>query len=460
MPALEVFDKFTGETIRTLPIAEAADVDAAVSRALQAFPAWAGTPAHRRSAILLGAAERIRARSDEFTTLIAREAGKAWKYAAGEVARSIETFTFAGEEAKRIHGETVPMDASAFGEGRVGFYLRAPLGVVSAITPFNFPLNLVAHKVGPALAAGNTLVLKPAEETPLTAILMAECFHDAGLPDGVMELVHGPGEVTGDALVRHPGPAKVSFTGSPPVGAHILKVAGLKRVTLELGNNSGTIVEPDASLDQAVPRTVMSAFANSGQVCISLQRLYVHDAIADAFLERFVTATRALKIGNPLDRDCDVGPMISDEAADRAETWIREALDEGARALTDVRREGRMLWPVVLTDTRPDMKVMCREAFAPLVSIVRYRSFEDGLAMLADSPYGLQAGIYTNDLKKAFRAVAALDVGGVMVNDTSIFRVDHMPYGGNRMSGIGREGVRFAIEEMTNLKLVCLNLSS
>jgi acyl-CoA reductase-like NAD-dependent aldehyde dehydrogenase len=458
VPALEVIDKFTGEIIRTLPIAEAADVDAAVSRARQAFPAWAGTPAHRRSAILLGAAERIRARSDEFTTLIAREAGKAWKYAAGEVARSIETFTFAGEEAKRIHGETVPMDASRFGEGRVGFYLRAPLGVVSAITPFNFPLNLVAHKVGPALAAGNTLVLKPAEETPLTAILMAECFRDAGLADGVMELVHGPGEVTGDALVRHPGPAKVSFTGSPPVGAHILKVAGLKRVTLELGNNSGTIVEPDASLDQAVPRTVMSAFANSGQVCISLQRLYVHDAIADAFLERFVAATRALKIGNPLDRDCDVGPMISDEAADRAETWIREALDEGARALTDVRREGRMLWPVVLTDTRPDMKVMCREAFAPLVSVVRYRSFEDGLAMLADSPYGLQAGIYTNDLRKAFRAVAALDVGGVMVNDTSIFRVDQMPYGGNRMSGIGREGVRFAIEEMTNLKLVCLNL--
>jgi acyl-CoA reductase-like NAD-dependent aldehyde dehydrogenase len=456
--ALEVIDKFTGEIIRTLPIAEAAAVDAAVGRAQRAFSAWAATPAHRRSAILLGAAERIRARSEEFTTLIAREAGKAWKYAAGEVARSVETFTFAGEEAKRIHGETVPMDASAFGEGRVGFYVRAPLGVVSAITPFNFPLNLVAHKVGPALAAGNTLVLKPAEETPLTAILMAECFRDAGLPDGVMELVHGPGEVTGDALVRHPGPAKVSFTGSPPVGAHILKVAGLKRVTLELGNNSGTIVEPDASLDQAVPRTVMSAFANSGQVCISLQRLYVHDAIADAFLERFVAATRALKIGNPLDRDCDVGPMISDEAADRAETWILEAIDEGARALTDVRRDGRMLWPVVLTDTRPDMKVMCREAFAPLVSVVRYRNFENGLAMLADSPYGLQAGIYTNDLKKAFRAVAALDVGGVMVNDTSIFRVDHMPYGGNRMSGIGREGVRFAIEEMTNLKLVCLNL--
>lgn len=456
---LEVRDKFTGELIDTLPVADEAAVDAAVRRAAAAFPSWSSTPAHRRAAILLDAATRIAARSDEFATLIAREAGKAWKHATGEVARSVETFTFAGEEAKRIHGETVPMDASAFGEGRIGFYLRSALGVVSAITPFNFPLNLVAHKVGPALAAGNTLVLKPAEETPLTAILMADCFRDAGLPEGVLELVHGPGEITGDALVRHPGPAKVSFTGSPPVGAHILKVAGLKRVTLELGNNSGTIVEPDANLDQAVPRTVMSAFANAGQVCISLQRLYVHESIAGVFLDRFVAATLAQRVGNPLDRDCDIGPMISDEAADRAESWIREAMSEGARALTPVKREGRLLWPVVLTDTRPDMKVMCREAFAPLVSVVTYRTFDEALALLADSPYGLQAGLYTRDLHKAFKAVARLDVGGVMVNDTSIFRVDQMPYGGNRMSGVGREGVRFAIEEMTNLKLVCFNLN-
>jgi acyl-CoA reductase-like NAD-dependent aldehyde dehydrogenase len=458
MAALEVDDKFTGDLIQTLPEAEAEQVDAAVRRAAAAFEAWSATPAHRRAAILLAAAQRIAARSDEFTALIAREAGKAWKYSAGEVARSVETFTFAGEEAKRIHGETVPMDASAFGEKRVGFYLRSPLGVVAAITPFNFPLNLVAHKVGPALAAGNTLVLKPAEETPLTAILMADCFRDAGLPDGVLELVHGRGEVTGEALVRHPTPAKISFTGSPPVGAHILSVAGLKRVTLELGNNSGTLVEPDANLDLAVPRTVMSAFANSGQVCISLQRLYVHESIAKTFIDRFVAATRALKVGNPLDRDCDVGPMISDEAAERADSWIQEAIAEGATPLVERRREGRMLWPMVLTNTRPEMKVMCREAFAPLVSIVTYRDFDQGLSMLADSPYGLQAGIYTKDLQKAFKAVAKLDVGGVMVNDTSIFRVDQMPYGGNRMSGIGREGVRFAIEEMTNLKLVCFNL--
>ncbi len=455
---LQVLDKYSGETIGELPVADAAAVDRAVGRARDAFPAWSATPAHRRSAILRRAADHIDERKNEIAALIAREAGKAWKYAIGEVARSVETFTFSAEEAKRIHGETVPMDASAFGENRIGFYLRVPLGVVSAITPFNFPLNLVAHKVGPALAAGNTVVLKPAEETPLTAVRMADCFRDAGLPEGVLEIVHGDGPTTGEALVRHPVPAKVSFTGSPPVGEHILSVAGLKRVTLELGNNSGAIVEPDANLDLAVPRAVMSAFANSGQVCLSLQRLYVHESIADAFLARFVAATQALKVGNPLDRDCDVGPMIADEAADRADQWIQEAVSQGATLAAGGRREGRLLWPTVITNTRPEMNVMCREAFAPLVCIITYREFDEAVRLLGDTPYGLQAGVYTGDLRKAFRAVSALDMGGIMVNDTPIFRVDHMPYGGNRMSGIGREGVRYAVEEMTNIKFVCFNL--
>ena len=455
---LRVTDKYTGETIGELPVADAAAVDRAVGLARDAFAAWSSTPAHKRSAILRRAAELIETRKQEIATLIAREAGKAWKYAIGEVARSVETFTFAAEEAKRIHGETVPMDASVFGEKRVGFYTRVPLGVVSAITPFNFPLNLVAHKVGPALAAGNTVVLKPAEETPLTAVRMAECFREAGLPGGVLELVHGDGPTTGEALVRHPGPAKVSFTGSPPVGEHILAVAGLKRVTLELGNNSGAIVEADANVEMALPRTVMSAFSNSGQVCLSLQRLYVHETIFDEFLRRFVVATNALKVGNPVDQDCDVGPMISDDAADRADEWIKEAISQGATVVAGGRREGRVLWPTVITNTTPDMNVMCREAFAPLVCVIPYRDFDQALRLLGDTPYGLQAGVYTNDLRKAFRAVSALDMGGIMVNDTSIFRVDHMPYGGNRMSGIGREGVRYAVEEMTNIKFVCFNL--
>jgi acyl-CoA reductase-like NAD-dependent aldehyde dehydrogenase len=455
---LRVVDKYSGDTVGEVPIADAAAVDRAVARARDAFPAWSATPAHRRSAILRRTAEIIDGRKTELATLIAREAGKAWKFAIGEVARSVETFTFSAEEAKRIHGETVPMDASAFGEKRVGFYLRVPVGVVSAITPFNFPLNLVAHKVGPALAAGNTVVLKPAEETPLTAVRMAECLREAGLPEGVLEIVHGDGPTTGEALVRHPVPAKVSFTGSPPVGEHILSVAGLKRVTLELGNNSGAIVEPDANLDLAIPRTVMSAFANSGQVCLSLQRLYVHGSIADDFLTRFAAATQALKVGNPVDRDCDIGPMISDEAAGRADDWIKEAVGQGATLTVGGRREGRLLWPTVITNTRPDMKVMCREAFAPLVCVIRYDDFDEAVRLLGDTPYGLQAGVYTDDLRKAFRAVTALDMGGIMVNDTSIFRVDHMPYGGNRMSGIGREGVRYAVDEMTNIKFVCFNL--
>jgi acyl-CoA reductase-like NAD-dependent aldehyde dehydrogenase len=456
---LPVIDKFTGEQIGEVPVASAADVDRAVIAARAAFDGWSQTPAHRRAAVLRRAADLIGERRDELARTIAREAGKAWKHALAEVTRSVETFTFAAEEAKRIHGETIPMDASVAGEHRVGFYLRMPLGVVAAITPFNFPLNLVAHKVAPGLAAGNTVVLKPAEETPLTAEALAAVLRDAGLPEHAFRVVHGDGPTAGEALVRHPAPAKVSFTGSPPVGRLITQMAGLKRVTLELGNNSGTIVEPDADLGAAVPRCVTSAFANAGQVCISLQRLYVHEAIATPFIDAFVRATEALHVGNPLDPECDVGPLVSDEAADRAARWIQEAVAEGARVLTGGGRQGRLLWPTVLVDTRPDMKVMCQEAFAPLVSIVTYRDFGEALRLLGDSPYGLQAGVYTNDIAKAFEAVRRLDVGGVMINDTSIYRADHMPYGGNRMSGIGREGVRFAIEEMTSLRMVCFNLA-
>jgi acyl-CoA reductase-like NAD-dependent aldehyde dehydrogenase len=455
---LDVIDKFSGDVIGTVPVASREDVAGATSAARAAFGPFAELPAHKRARILQRTADLLAAQEEEIATLICREAGKAWKYSLSEVNRSVETFSFAAEEAKRIHGETIPMDASTAGENRVGFYFRTPVGVVAAITPFNFPLNLVAHKVAPALAAGNAIVLKPAEETPLTAVRLGEILMEAGLPPGVFNLVHGEGPTVGEWLVTDPVPAKISFTGSPPVGSHILKVAGLKRVTLELGNNSGTIIEPDADLGKAVPRCVASAFANSGQVCISLQRLYLHEAIAREFTGRFIAATQALNVGNPLDRDTDVGPMISDEAAERAERWIQDAVAEGARVLTGNKREGRLVFPTVLTNTRPEMKVMCQEAFAPLVSLVTYSDFDEALRLLGDSPYGLQAGVYTQDLRKAFAAVKRVDVGGLMVNDTSIFRVDHMPYGGNKMSGIGREGVRFAMEEMTNLRMVCFNL--
>lgn len=453
---MPVIDKWTGETIAAVPVASRATVDAAVAAAHAAFPSWSRTPAHRRFRILEKATRLIEERKEEIAATICREAGKAWKYSMGEVARAVETFQFSAEEAKRIHGETVPMDASTAGEGRIGFYLRAPVGVVAAITPFNFPLNLVAHKVGPALAAGCTLVLKPASTTPLTAIRLGEILEEAGIPAGVFNVVIGSGGTVGEWLTVDRRVAKISFTGSPPVGEAIIRKAGLKKVTLELGNNSGTIVEPDANLDEAVPRCVVSAFANSGQVCISLQRLFVHKAIAADFTRRFVDATARLKVCNPLEKDCDVGPMIDEAEAIRAKEWIDEAVAQGAKVLIGGRREGRVLFPTVLTGTKPKMKVMCREAFAPLVSIYEYETFEEAVQMVEDSPFGLQAGIYTNDVRKALYAVDRIDAGGVMINDTSIFRVDHMPYGGNKMSGLGREGVRFAVEEMTNIKMVMI----
>jgi acyl-CoA reductase-like NAD-dependent aldehyde dehydrogenase len=454
--AMAVLDKYTGESLGDVPLADGALVDRAVGAAHDAFPGWSRTPAHRRSAILAKLADLVEERRDEVAEVITREAGKAWKYSLNEAMRSAETFRFSAGEAHRIHGETVPLDASVFGEGRVGFWIRCPLGVLAAITPFNFPLNLVAHKVGPALAAGNTIVLKPASTTPLTALLLADLLDEAGLPPGVLNVVVGPGGVVGDRLVGDRRVAKVSFTGSPPVGEAIIRKAGLKKVTMELGNNSGTIIEPDADLDHAVPRCVASAFANSGQVCISLQRIYVHRKIETEFVRRFVAATKALKVGNPLERDCDVGPMISEEEALRAEGWIREAVEQGATVLAGGNRVGNVVWPTVLVDTKPDMKVQCDEAFAPLVTILPYDDFDEAVRLVDDSPYGLQAGVYTNDLRKAFRAVEAINAGGVMVNDTSIFRVDHMPYGGNKLSGLGREGVRFAVEEMTAIKMVMI----
>ena len=457
--AIPVIDKFSGETIGTIPRAGKTDVDRAIGAARSAFGGFAEMPAHRRSKILENTSELLIKYRDDVATIICREAGKAWKYSVGEVARAVETFKFAAEEAKRIHGETVPMDASVGAEKRFGFYFRTPVGVVVAISPFNFPLNLVAHKVAPAIAAGNTVVLKPATTTPITAIRLGEILMEAGLPGGVYNLVYGEGGTVGDWLVTDPRPAKVSFTGSPPVGQHIMSRAGLKKVTLELGNNSGAIIEADGDVDAAVPRCVVSAFANSGQICISLQRLYLHQAIATEFTRKFVEATAKLKVGNPLDKDCDVGPMIDEKEAMRAEAWINEAVAQGAKVLVGGKREGRILWPTVLDNVRHDMKVICQETFAPLVSLVTYKDFDEALELLADSPYGLQAGLYTRDISKAFKAIRRVDVGGMMINDTSLFRVDHMPYGGNKMSGIGREGVRFAIEEMTNLRMVCFNLA-
>ncbi|HEX5773695.1 MAG TPA: aldehyde dehydrogenase family protein, partial [Geomobilimonas sp.] len=372
--------------------------------------------------------------------------------------RSSETLRFAALEAKMSHGEIVPMDASPVSAGRFGFYLRTPIGVIGAITPFNFPLNLVVHKVAPALAAGNSLVLKPATKTPLASIKLAEVLVEAGLPAGALNLVIGSGVTVGNRLVEDERLAMITFTGSPPVGREIKARCGLKRVTLELGSNSPTIIEEDGDVDAAVGRCVVGSFANSGQVCISVQRIFVHRNRYAEFVDKFVTATRQLKVGDPLDKGCDIGPMISRKELGRSLEWLEEAKKMGAVVAAGGEAVGNCLQPTILTGVTREMKVMCSEVFAPIVSVLPYDTFDEALEMADDSVYGLQAGVYTSDINKAFKAVKRLDVGGVIINDVPTFRVDHMPYGGNKESGLGREGVRYAMEEMTNIKMVCINL--
>lgn len=456
---MQVFDKYTGAVIATVPDASANDVAIATKAAARAWDDYASWPAHRRSALLRKAAELVLTRTEDLTATLVKEAGKPRKFARAEVARCAEVLVACAEEAKRIHGETIPLDAYPSGEKRISFTLRVPVGVVAAITPFNFPLHLVAHKVGPALAAGCTIVLKPSEETPLSALALAAIFKEAGAPEGALQVVCGPGESTGEALVRDAIPRKVTFTGSRETGLLIKQHSGLKRVTLELGNNSGSIIEPDADLDLAVSRCVGASFNQAGQSCISLQRLYVHDAVFDRVRDAMVAGASKLVVGNPDSDATDCGPMISENSAHRAESWIREAEAQGARVLCGGKREGPILSPTVIDGATGSMRVVCEEVFAPVVSLIRYTQFEDALTQLAATPYGLQAGVFTRDIGKAFTAIRTLDMGGVMINDTSQYRVDHMPYGGNRDSGIGREGARYAIEEMTNLKLVCFNLS-
>jgi len=455
-PRLEVRNKYSGEVVGTIPEARREEVEAAVEAARRAAEVMAELPAHRRGEILRRAAELIRERREEFARTIAAEAGKALKFARIEVDRGISTFTVASEEAKRIHGETVPMDAVPAGEGYFGFWVRRPVGVVAAITPFNFPLNLVAHKVAPALAAGNSVVLKPASSTPLTAVLLCQVLQEAGLPPGAVNLVVGPGSTVGEWLVTDPRVAKVSFTGSPPVGRRITEIAGIKKVTLELGNTSPVVVAPDVDLEFVARRCAVGAYYNSGQVCISVQRIYAAEGAYEPFVERFVRASEEMVVGDPLDERVDVGPMIDEREARRIEAWVEEALAGGARALTGHRRQGAVYWPTVLVDVKPDMKVVAQEAFAPVASVIRADDFEQALEQANATEYGLQAAVFTRDVDRLFRAVRKLNFGGVIVNDTPAYRADHMPYGGVRGSGIGREGVRYAIEEMTNIQMVVI----
>ncbi|MFB9276789.1 aldehyde dehydrogenase family protein [Cohnella cellulosilytica] len=453
----ELRSPYTGEVIAKVPAADKEETGKAVGAATEAKAAMAALPAHERAAVLERVAALLDGRSEEAARLVALEAAKPIKAARAEIGRTVQTYKFAAEEAKRIGGETIPLDAAPGGEDRLAYTVREPLGVIGAITPFNFPFNLVAHKVGPAIAAGNTVVLKPAEQTPLSALYIAELFAEAGLPPGALNVVPGPGEIAGAALVADERVAMITFTGSPEVGKSIRAGAGLKRVTLELGSNSALIVDKDVDLDAIVPRCATGAFSNQGQICISLQRIYVHEELYGSFVRKFAEAARKLKRGDPLDPQTDLSAMISARETERALSWIREAVDGGAKLAAGGGVSGGVLEPTVITEAGREMKVSCREAFAPIVVIDSVKSMDEAIDAVNDSDYGLQAGVYTSNLFTALRAAERLKVGGVMINDIPTFRVDHMPYGGVKESGIGREGVKYAVEEMTETKLVVIN---
>jgi glyceraldehyde-3-phosphate dehydrogenase (NADP+) len=408
-----------------------------------------------RSTILAGTSAGLARRKEEIALTIALEAGKPIKLARGEVDRAVHTFAAAADEARRIGGDVIPLDVTPASEGRLGITRRFPLGPVLAISPFNFPLNLVAHKLAPALAAGNPFVHKPASATPVTALLLGEVLLEAGAPpEAVSVLPSAASEV--ERLVADDRFRVLTFTGSPEIGWKLREKAGRKRVLLELGGNAAVVIHDDANFDLALDRMVAGSFAYSGQVCISVQRIYVHERIYGDFARRLAERARALKLGNPLDETADLGPMLDDAAAARVEAWVSEALAGGARALCGAKRNGRFYAPTVLENVAPEMKVHGCEIFGPVVNLYPYRDFEEALRLVNDSEYGLQAGVFTRDAGRIFRAFEALEVGGVIIDDAPTFRVDHMPYGGEKSSGLGREGVRYAIEEMTQPRLLAL----
>jgi len=454
---ITVRSPYSGEVVGEVAKAGPEEMERAIQACVRGFEETRKLSSVRRSEILQKVAAGLARRREELARTITLENAKPLKLSRVEVDRATATFTIAAEEAKRIGGELLPLDLNAQSEGRLGITRRFPLGPVFAITPFNFPLNLVAHKVAPAMAAGNSLVLKPASATPLTALFLAELLLEAGMVPGTVNVTPCGADLA-DRLVADERFKLITFTGSPAVGWDLKRKSGKKRVLLELGGNAAVVVHEDADLDLAVERAVQGAFAFSGQVCISVQRVYLHEKIADTFTHKFLERTRKLVVGDPLDEKTDLGPMIDESALRKTQEWVDEAVKGGARLLSGGRRDGRFFAPTVLEGVQPGMKVHGSEAFAPLVNFYRYRDFAEALRAVNDSAYGLQAGVFTRDVGRVFNAFETLEVGGVIVNDAPTFRVDHMPYGGEKDSGQGREGVRYAIEEMTELRLLALNL--
>jgi acyl-CoA reductase-like NAD-dependent aldehyde dehydrogenase len=454
---VEIRAPYDGSVIARVYQGRREHAEAAIAASVKAFGTTRRLPAFERQRVLRCIADGIRDRKDELSRTLAQEAGKPIKSARMEVDRAVFTFNVAAEETVRGYGEYLPLDWQQSTAGRWGIVKRFPLGPVAGITPFNFPLNLVAHKVAPAIAAGCSIILKPAPQTPLSSLLLAEVVQQAGWPDGGFNVVLLSNEDSG-LLVTDERIKLISFTGSAAVGWAIKNNAGKKKVVLELGGNSGVIVHSDADLAYAAGRCITGGFSYAGQACISVQRIFVEQSVCGKFIELLVDGVSKLKVGDPLDETSDLGPLIRESDAIRAYEWVQEAVRGGARLLCGGQRTGSLLEPTVLTGTKPNMKVNCQEVFAPVVTVEPYPDFATALKQINNSPYGLQAGLFTRDAKLIFDAYNELEVGGLIAGDVPSFRVDHMPYGGVKDSGLGREGLRDAIEEMTEPKLLVMNL--
>jgi acyl-CoA reductase-like NAD-dependent aldehyde dehydrogenase len=454
--AIDVRSPYDDALVAIVHRAGASEIEAAIAAASDAFEETRKLPSWQRAEVLEAISAGIRERRDDFIRTIALEAGKPRKAAQVEVDRATFTFKVAAEEAKRIYGEVVPLDWLPGNEGRLGYVRRVPLGPVTGITPFNFPLNLVAHKVAPALAAGNPIVIRPSSQTPVAALKLGELVAETGWPKGAFSVVPS-GTETAKPLVEDDRIRMLSFTGSPAVGWSLKSQAGRKRVTLELGGNGAVIVHRDADVAYAAERIAWGGFVQAGQSCIAVQRVYVHSDVYEPFTEEFLARVRDLQVGDPLDEETDVGPLIDDGAAERVTAWVEEAVEGGAEMLAGGGHEERVWEPTVLTALSDDMRVACQEVFAPVVGVWKYSDVREAIRAVGLGDYGLQAGVFTNDLELVEAVFADVEVGGIMVNEVPTFRVDHMPYGGVKQSGMGREGLRYAIEEMTELKLLAVN---
>ena len=453
---LAVRNPYSGDIVSVTYQASREQLETAIVAAARAFDTTRTMPTYERVALLKAMAAGLKERRDEVAHTIAAEAGKPIRDAEVETDRGVFTLETAAEEAKRMEGEVIPLDLMASSKGRYGIVKRFPIGPIAGISPFNFPLNLALHKIAPAIASGNTIVLKPPSRDPLTMLLFAEIVEAAGTPKGAVSIMPMDREV-GDALVDDPRFKLLSFTGSPDVGWEMKRRAGMKKVVLELGGNAGVIVDSDSDLDFAVNRIRVGAFAYSGQVCISVQRVFVVEDVYEQFRDKLIDAVAKIQLGDPLDRTTDLGPMIDAKAVKRTQEWIDQATADGARVLTGGSADGTFYPPTVIENADPASFVCSKEAFAPLVTIAPVKSFGEAIRKLNDSEYGLQAGVFTNSLEKALVAHENIDVGGVVINDIPTYRIDHMPYGGVKASGLGREGLKYAIEDMTEPRLMVIN---